>query len=99
MKVEDRKKMRNLISAKKSRIDAKMKIIALTGDRKKLKIRRERNESKKVRKQFFKTKDELNDNDNVPDKQKQFYADLFKKDEAKPITEKKKKKEKKSDKS
>ena len=68
-------------------------------NRKKLKIRRERNESKKVRKQFFKTKDELNDNDNVPDKQKQFYADLFKKDEAKPITEKKKKKEKKSDKS
>ena len=61
--------------------------------RKKLKIRRDKNEKKRVKAAYFKNKD--NDDQTggveVSDKQKEFYQQLFKKDDDAPKKDKKKK--------
>ena len=66
--------------------------------RKKLKIRRDRNEKGRVKAAYFKSKDtsEVNDNAKVSDKQKEFYDQLFKKDENTENATKSKNKKKKS---
>ncbi len=75
--------------------------------RKLYKKRVQRNEQKKVRKQFFKTKEEMgeeaeagdvalvNEGTIVDDKKKEFYRQLFAKTEEDEVPQKKKKKNKK----
>ena len=64
--------------------------------RKKLKIRRAKNEHNKMRKEYFNIKGQEETQEVVSDKKKEFYENLFKKDPKEEEERRKERKEKKA---